>query len=94
MKYIEYCGEWHDEDCAFVATDQGVCNCNLKKNRKKVEKQKDEPPLCVQCGREMTECYGNEVIAFPFCTNNSCPNFSLLTTGILPPEDADQHAYE
>ena len=31
--YWYYAGEWHDAGCSFICNDQGVCNCNTKKNK-------------------------------------------------------------
>ena len=36
-KFWYYAGEWHDAECDFVLEDQGVCNCDTKKNRKFLE---------------------------------------------------------
>jgi hypothetical protein len=37
-KYVRHAGEWHDTLCHFVYDDQGVCNCDLSKNKRQVRK--------------------------------------------------------
>jgi len=31
-QYIRYNGRWHNADCDFIYHDQGVCNCQIRKN--------------------------------------------------------------
>ena len=35
-KFWYHAGEWHNAGCDFVCIDAGVCNCNLKKNKKEL----------------------------------------------------------
>jgi len=44
-KYWYHSGNWHNAECSFLLNDNGVCNCNYKKNRdilKKILKQREE----------------------------------------------------
>lgn len=35
--YVRHAGEWHNNYCHFVYDDDGVCNCELAKNKKKIK---------------------------------------------------------
>ena len=35
--YWYYAGEWHNAGCSFVTTDQGLCNCATKANKKEIK---------------------------------------------------------
>lgn len=37
--YWYYAGEWHNAECPFILHDEGVCNCDIKKNRGILELQ-------------------------------------------------------
>ncbi len=38
-KYIRYAGQWHDEGCAAVFVDHGVCNCDTYLNAKTIKEK-------------------------------------------------------
>lgn len=35
-KYTYYAGVWHDEGCACISYDKGVCNCKTERNKGEV----------------------------------------------------------
>lgn len=39
-KYWFYAGRWHNAECAFILSDEGVCNCKHKQILDNINKDK------------------------------------------------------